>query len=135
MAVILNYCTSVVSQLPQAVFALDADRIGNCIYYHTMGHGTGFYDDLSLSDADNKTIDEIFDRYNCEATATKAKLTLPLLLKRSPAKQATRKTHASLTRPKPSNSPATTLGFLMRYRNPNFRRPIMTIRGLVSNRL
>ena len=61
MAVISNYCTSVVSQLPQAVFELDADRIGNCIYYHTMGHGTGFYDDLSLSDADNKTIDEIFD--------------------------------------------------------------------------
>lgn len=73
MAAISNYCTSVVSQLPQAVFALDADRIGNCIYYHTMGHGTGFYDDLSLSDADNKTIDDIFDRYNCEVYSDESK--------------------------------------------------------------
>lgn len=73
IAVISNYCTSVVNQLPQAVFELDADRIGNCIYYHTMGHGTGFYDDLSLSDADNKTIDDIFDRYNCEVYSDESK--------------------------------------------------------------
>lgn len=64
----------------------------------------------------------------------KVKLTLPLVL-HSQVNQTTRKNHASLTRPKPSNSPATTLGFLMRYRNPNFRRPIMTIRGMGANRL
>lgn len=64
----------------------------------------------------------------------KVKLTLPLVL-HSQVNQTTRKNHASLTRPKPSNSPATTLGFLMRYRNADFSRPIMTIRGLVSNRL
>lgn len=66
MAVISNYCAKILSQLPQSVLSLDADRIGNCIYYHTMGHGTGFYDDLSLSDEDNKIIDDIFSMYNCE---------------------------------------------------------------------
>lgn len=69
---IAEYCSKVLHGLPESVAALDADRIGNCIYYHTMGHGTGFYDDLSLSDDDLKTIDAVFDKYACEVYSTES---------------------------------------------------------------
>lgn len=51
---------TIISKLPDSIYELTLDRIGNCIYYHIVGHGTGFEDDLDLSDEDKEVIYQLF---------------------------------------------------------------------------
>ena len=51
---------TIVPKLPDAVYKLTLRRIGQCIYYEVAGHGTGFSDDLDLSEEDENIIYQLF---------------------------------------------------------------------------
>ena len=51
---------TIIPKLPDAVYNLTLDRIGQCIYYEVAGHGVGFIDDLELSEHDENTIYQLF---------------------------------------------------------------------------
>lgn len=51
---------TIIPKLPDVVYGLTLDRIGQCIYYEVAGHGVGFSDDLELSEDDENTIYQLF---------------------------------------------------------------------------
>ena len=51
---------TIVPKLPSSIYELTLDNIGNCIYYHIVGHGSGFSDDLDLSVEDEEYIYQLF---------------------------------------------------------------------------
>lgn len=51
---------TIAPKLPSSVYELTLDRVGNCIYYHIIGHVTDFSDDLDLSDEDSEYLYQLF---------------------------------------------------------------------------
>ena len=51
---------TILPKLPDVVYNLTFERIGQCIYYEVAGHGTGFRDDLDISEDDENTIYQLF---------------------------------------------------------------------------
>lgn len=51
---------TIIPKLPDVIYNLTLDRIGQCIYYEVAGHGVGFSDDLELSEDDENTIYQLF---------------------------------------------------------------------------
>lgn len=51
---------TIIPKLPDVIYSLTLDRIGQCIYYEVAGHGVGFSDDLDLSKDDENTIYQLF---------------------------------------------------------------------------
>lgn len=51
---------TILPKLPDIVYNLTLERIGQCIYYEVAGHGTGFSDDLELNEDDENTLYQLF---------------------------------------------------------------------------
>lgn len=51
---------TIVPKLPDVVYSLTLDRIGQCIYYEVSGHGVGFSEDLDLNEDDENTIYQLY---------------------------------------------------------------------------
>ena len=55
---------TILPKLPDIVYNLTSERIGQCIYYEVAEHGTGFSDDLSddleLSEEDENALYQLF---------------------------------------------------------------------------
>lgn len=50
----------IVPKLPDVIYNLTLDRIGQCIYYEVAGHGIGFSNALDLNKDDENTIYQLF---------------------------------------------------------------------------
>ncbi len=50
----------IIPKLPDSVYELTLDRVGEILYYECVGHGVSFSDDLDLSEDDENTLYQLF---------------------------------------------------------------------------
>lgn len=57
-----KFIAELTPKLPNEIFeTLSPQRIGACMYYQSMGHGTGFWDEADLSKETIDVVNKLFD--------------------------------------------------------------------------